>query len=205
MPFVSEMGGWVEKCPVVGGKEIRLCLGTTFPFDYNNPITYQVWYSGAFSTTERRFEENVAPLWRVQTHKFNKKMWEWFLDGREADEQGNKVGLRVRDRMSCNYIEDGLDVTCVHKWLGKEFAYPLWVLQELINDGTITNQNLIDAIEVRAKEEKTLGVDVASSSETKDEAKVDPKIELAKKKLEEMEKVIDPSGELKSQKRKVKA
>lgn len=204
MPFVSEMGGWVERCPVLGGKEIKLCLGSVFPYDYDNPATYQVWYKGSFSTSDRRFNENETPLWRVQTHTFTKEMWQWFLDGREVDSTGYKSGERVRDRMACHYIEDGLDVRCIHKHLTKEFEYPTWVLQELINDGTITNQNLIDAIAAKVEEERRLGLNIASSSESKIIQEVDPKLILAKEKLQAMKAMIDPKEELKGKKKKEK-
>lgn len=193
MPFVCPAGGWVEKYE---GKEIALCEGAMMAFDTDNPLTYQVWYSGNFSQVNQNFSENEKVLWRVKTDRFkDDAQWEWFLNLELATPNPMKLH-------GCRYIEDGQDIypTAVNgKKIGDEFKFPLWILDLLVERGHITDKNMIQMIEMRRKEEKELGFETHSLQEMKLKRKeIAVKAqEVGNTAFEEALNFIDPNKELK--------
>ena len=190
MPFVCPEGGWEEAQE--SGTEIRLCEGWRFPFKQDNPMNTRLLYSGAFSALNKNFEDE-SPLWRVQTQKFDNDMWHWFL----SPEMNRRRKLH-----NCRYIDDGNDVIPTHPHLAKEFAFPMWVIDALIADGTIKhNSNLLPLIEARRKMEEgtTAPTFEASAKGSVKEEQEKKKAQKAKDAVSEMQSFVDPKKELKKE------
>ena len=192
MGFVSTEGGWIECCPVLGGREINLTNGgsrTNRVDDDLTKIAIEYIENGSIGP-DGSFTDNAVPRFRVQTAGWSKETWGWFLNLDQA-----------RNLHNCTYNANIEDFTTFDP-VKKPFVYPTWVLEEIYRKGLVKKANkelFLEALQRRQLEE-TPKVMESTISET--ESTEDNKEAISDSLIASIDDLVDPRKELVSTRKK---